>query len=68
MNIPAVAVLSTSDISKLIGLPVTVAYIKKCGVEPVVEGQRTVLWRKSDVPAILRGIATHLNGLADAAV
>jgi hypothetical protein len=57
-------VLSTTDVSKMLGFVISVRFLKTCGVSPVEELKTGTYWRRSDFPLICSAIANRLACVA----
>ena len=50
---------STSELCAKLGFGVSVAFLKSCGVSPVLETNTGTWWRQSDFPLICIAIANR---------
>lgn len=55
------AVVSTSELNKRLGMPVTSTFLKSIGILPFAELSQGVYWLEADLPHIRDAIVSYLN-------
>jgi len=58
--------ISTTKLGKLIGLPVSIDFLKNIGVKPIYQtGYRTAMWDENDLNHILMEMGLHFINKAN---
>lgn len=58
-------VYSTAELSKKLGLGVSVSFLQECGISPLCRTSTGTFWRKSDFPIICHAISKAILRLSD---
>lgn len=56
------ATMNTGDVSRRIGVPVTVELLQELGFKPVGQDKRAMLWNQADYPSMCNEIGDWIKG------
>lgn len=63
-TIDGVTVLSTIELTAVLGVQISFALMTKLGLKPFAQVRNGIFWREDDIPVIAKTLAVHFERIA----